>query len=103
MASMYQRTQTQLNENPWLWWVVGGLAVVGFGALFALETQHEQQILASASRRKRPFKLPPGRELFKPTFEWQIVQDKHILPSGPNLEVKMDMQSGKNMARLKRG
>jgi hypothetical protein len=42
--------------------------------------------------------LPPGKEMFAPTHEWQPVLDHHVLPAG--CEIQMDMSTGKNRARI---
>ena len=41
---------------------------------------------------------PSGRVLFTPTTQWREVPNGAICPSG--LEFKMDMSTGKNLARL---
>lgn len=83
---------SQLNKGFLLAAGIFGFAVVVV-ALF--ETEQTIQY-----RYHRPSKLPPGKTMFEPTFDWQEVKENDVCP--PGLEFRMEFETGKNYARLPR-
>jgi len=49
----------------------------------------------------QPQGVPRGKLRFRPSKDWQEVEEDHLLPAG--LEIRMDVSRGTNMARLSPG
>eukprot|EP00928_Gymnodinium_smaydae_P079587 TRINITY_DN63482_c0_g1_i1.p1 TRINITY_DN63482_c0_g1~~TRINITY_DN63482_c0_g1_i1.p1 ORF type:complete len:282 (-),score=35.31 TRINITY_DN63482_c0_g1_i1:46-891(-) len=70
----------------------------------AVGTEDKTPGLAAKDERvsmPQPKGLPRGKLRFRASTQYQEVLDDHLLPSG--LEIKMDVGSGKNLARLSPG
>lgn len=62
------------------------------------DNDDESQSLPLKSESKSV--LPPDREMFEPSHNWQPVLDHHVLPAG--CEIRMDLSNGQKHAKVKR-